>query len=235
MSLRSGGVSHGPFDSLNLSLDVGDDADAVRFNRSRFAAALGAQPVWMHQVHGVAVVRLQAGADTAPLHKADAAWTTERGLACTVGAADCMPVLLTLKDGSAVAAAHAGWRGLAAGVLQATVRALCTGTGARAQDCLAWLGPCIGPLHFEVQADVLAAFGTSPLDADPLHFAPAPARAGSPRWWANLPALARLQLQDIGVQHITDSGRCTFNDRSDFFSFRRDGVTGRHAAAIWRR
>lgn len=235
MSLRSGGVSRGPFASFNLSPGVGDDADAVQDNRSRFAAALGARPVWMRHVHGTGVVRLQPGAAALPLATADAAWTTERGLACTVGAADCMPVLLSLRDGSAVAAAHAGWRGLAGGVLQATVQALCSGTGAQPQDCLAWMGPCIGPQHFEVQADVLAAFGTSPAQADPQLFAPAPPRDGMARWRANLPALALLRLQAAGVQQVTDAGQCTYSDASRFFSFRRDGVTGRHAAAIWRR
>jgi YfiH family protein len=235
MSLRAGGASREPFDSFNLSPGVGDDAEAVRSNRSRFAEALGARPVWMRHVHGTGVMRLLPGADAAPLATADAAWTTERGLACTVGAADCMPVLLALRDGSAVAAAHAGWRGLAGGVLQATVQALCDGTGARPSDCLAWMGPCIGPRHFEVQADVLAAFGTNAERAASAHFTPHTAADGSARWLANLPALARLRLQAAGVHEIVDSGLCTFSDRSSFFSFRRDGVTGRHAAAIWRR
>ncbi len=234
MSLRGGGVSQSPFDSLNLSLGVGDEPPLVQENRRRFTVALGAQPVWVRQVHGTDVVRLHAGAGTAPLAAADAVWTTERGLACTVGAADCMPVLLALRDGSAVAAAHAGWRGLAAGVLPAAVQAVCAETGARPQDFLAWLGPCLGPKHFEVQADVLAAFGADLGNADPLHFKPAPTRDGLPRWHANLPALARLQLQRAGVQDITDDGRCTFSDPSNFFSFRRDRITGRHAAAIWR-
>jgi YfiH family protein len=234
MSLRAGGVSAAPFDSLNLSPGVGDDATAVRSNRERFAAALGATPVWMRHVHGVQVVRLQAGGDLAPLPTADAAWTTERGLACTVGAADCMPVLLALRDGSAVAAAHAGWRGLAGGVLQATVRALCAGTGAQPQDCLAWLGPCIGRRHFEVRDDVLAAFGALAGGADSPCFVPSRAADGSARWLADLPALARRRLAQAGVRDITDAGLCTYSNASSFFSFRRDGITGRHAACIWR-
>ena len=252
MSLRAGGVSAAPFDSLNLSPGVGDDALAVRSNRERFAAALGAAPVWMRQVHGVQVLRLLAGAGLAALPTADAAWTTERGLACTVGAADCMPVLFALRDGSAVAAAHAGWRGLAGGVLQATVQALCGGTGAQPQDCLAWMGPCIGPRHFEVGEDVLAAFGVAadgsdrfdrsdrsdrsdgPDESDSRCFVPSQASDGSRRWLANLPALARRRLWQAGVRDISDTGRCTYSDPSSFFSFRRDGVTGRHAACIWR-
>jgi polyphenol oxidase len=240
MSLREGGVSQGPFGSFNLSLGVGDEPEAVRSNRQRFAQAIGARPLWMRQVHGTAVLRLRAntaedaGAAGEPRATADAAWTTERGLACTVGAADCMPVLLALRDGSAVAAAHAGWRGLAGGVLQATVQALCAGTGARPSDCLAWMGPCLGPLRFEVQADVLAAFGAHPPHADALLFAPAPARDGLARWHVNLPALARRVLNAAGVQQVHDAQQCTFSDASRFFSYRRDGITGRHAAAIWR-
>lgn len=239
MSLRAGGVSAAPFNSLNLSLGVGDGAEAVRHNRSRFAAALGAQPVWMRQVHGTQVLRLVAGILQAPLPTADAAWTTERGLVCTVGAADCMPVFLALRDGSAVAAAHAGWRGLAGGVLQAALQALCTGTGAKPQDCQAWMGPCIGPKHFEVRADVLTAFGANTQDADERFFRPCDspnsAADGHPRWWANLPALAHQQLQFAGVTTISGAARCTYSEPSDFFSYRRDAITGRHAAAIWRR
>ena len=191
----------------------------------------------MRQVHGVQVLRLLVGAGLAALPTADAAWTTERGLACTVGAADCMPVLFALRDGSAVAAAHAGWRGLAGGVLQATVQALCGGAGAQPQDCLAWMGPCIGPRHFEVGEDVLAAFGVAADGSDGSDsscFVPSQASDGSRRWLANLPALARRRLWQAGVRDITDAGRCTYSDPSSFFSFRRDGVTGRHAACIWR-
>ena len=206
----------------------------MRGNRSQWAAALGAQPVWMRHVHGAGVLRLQAGADAAPLATADAAWTSQRGLACTVGAADCMPVLFALRDGSAVAAAHAGWRGLAAGVLQATLQAVCEGTGARPQDCRVWLGPCIGPAHFEVRGDVLAAFGASPEQTDTRYFVPHRAADGSARWLANLPALAQQRLLSAGVTEVFASGLCTYNDASNFFSFRRDGTTGRHAASIWR-
>ena len=236
MSLRAGGVSMPPFDSLNLSPGVGDDAQAVRHNRSLFASALGARPVWMRQVHGSSVLQLQAGAEAgagaAPLATADAAWTSQRGLACTVGAADCLPVLFALQNGSAVAAAHAGWRGLAAGVLQATLQALCAGMSAQPQDCTVWLGPCIGPQHFEVGADVLLAFGASPACPEPRFFTPRVAADGSARWLANLPALALQQLRSAGVTNVVDAGQCTFSDPSNFFSYRRDGITGRHAAAI---
>ena len=238
MSLRGrggdGGASAAPWDSLNLSHGVGDDRKAVERNRARFTAALGAPSVWMRQVHGTDVLRLTQDHLNGPTRTADAAWTTEPGIACTVGAADCMPVLFALRDGSAVAAAHAGWRGLAAGVLEATVQAVCRGTGADAGDLLAWMGPCIGPRQFEVGADVLAAFGATPEAADPARFVARARPDGDLRWLANLPQLARERLQAAGVTGITDAAACTVEDASRFFSFRRDGITGRMAAAIWR-
>ena len=259
MSLRGGGVSAAPFDSFNLSLGVGDEARAVQENRRRWQQALGVPSVWLRQVHGAQVLRLTAehlhvpATDTATdgatdaatdgaapsrlvqeLPTADAAWTTERGLACQVGAADCMPVFFALRDGSAVAAAHAGWRGLAAGVLEATVHALCQGTGARSADLQAWLGPHIGPRQFEVGADVLAAFGHAPDSADTDRFVYRARADGSPAWLANLARLARDRLMSVGVARISQEGGCTVEDPSRFFSFRRDRITGRMAAAIWR-
>ena len=234
LALRGGGTSAAPFDSLNLSFGVGDTREAVLQNRARFTAALGAAPVWMRQVHGADVVRLGADALEAPMPTADAAWTSEPGIACAVGAADCLPVLFTLPDGSAVGAAHAGWRGLAAGVLEATVQAMTAGSGAASGDLLAWLGPRIGPRQFEVGADVLAAFGADPAAADHPRFVLRPRPDGEMRWLADLAGLARDRLQAAGVTAITDCGLCTVEDPSRFFSFRRDRVTGRMAAAIWR-
>ncbi len=261
MSTRAGGVSRPPFDSLNVGAAVGDDAAAVAENRRRFAAAIGARPVWLRQVHGTRVVRvgaadaepgaalplqadadptrvppLQADAESTPVPplQADAAWTDEPGIACTVQVADCLPVLLCTADGRAVAAAHAGWRGLAAGVLEAAVRALCEGAGCAPAQLHAWLGPCIGPLHFEVGADVLQGFGLESLPADAPCFRYAPRADGSARWRADLPALARARLQRAGVRSIAGGVGCTVSEASAFFSFRRDGVTGRLAAAVWR-
>jgi YfiH family protein len=239
MSQRAGGVSRGAHAWLNLGVAVGDEPAAVAENRARFAAALGAQPVWLRQVHGVNVLRLHAGTDTSPPEGADAACTTEVGVACTVQVADCLPVLFTLRDGSAVAAAHAGWRGLAAGVLEATVQALCAlappNRPAGPADVLAWLGPCIGPRAFEVGAEVLQAFGQDPAAPDATRFVYRPRPDGAPRWLAHLPLLARERLRAAGVQAITDGTACTVEDASSFFSFRREGVTGRMAAAVWRR
>ena len=216
---------------MNLGAGVADDAAAVAENRSRWASALGARPVWLNQVHGSQVVRIgpdDVGREPAT---ADAAWTDQPGLACTVLVADCLPVLFASTDGRAVAAAHAGWRGLAGGVLEATLAAMHDGAGVDPASIVAWLGPCIGPRAFEVGADVLQAFGA--LDrADP-RFVFRPRADGSPRWLADLQALARARLADSGVQRVHASGLCTVQDASRFFSFRRDGRTGRMAASVW--
>jgi polyphenol oxidase len=211
---------------------VGDEAAAVAQNRARFEAAVPARVAWPWLEHGVAVVRLGANEPRHAARPADGCWTTEAGVACTVTAADCMPVLFALRDGRAVGAAHAGWRGLAGGVLEATVGAMCAGTGTTPADVQAWLGPCIGPRQFEVGADVLSAFGQHPDRPDPDRFVPL--ASDTPRWLANLPCLALDRLQAAGVGLVVDSALCTVENPSRFFSFRRDRVTGRMAAAIWR-
>jgi YfiH family protein len=234
MSTREGGVSVAPWHSLNLGVAVGDDPQAVASNRARFEAALGARPVWLRQVHGVRVLCLASDTPAHPPEPADAAWTTEAGIACAVQVADCLPVLLAARDGRVVAAAHAGWRGLAAGVLDTTVAALHKGAGVAPADLLAWLGPCIGPTAFEVGSDVLLAFGRPAAPCDQPAFRWAPRPDGSPRWRADLAQLARERLQALGIEAVASHGGCTVSDVSCFFSFRRDGVTGRMAAAIWR-
>jgi polyphenol oxidase len=233
MSTRRGGVSAAPWDSLNLGIAVGDDRTAVAENRRRFAALCGARPVWLRQVHGHDVVRVSSVmADAEPV-TADAAWTDEPNVACAIQVADCMPVLLAAPEGRAVAAAHAGWRGLAGGVLEATIDALCAAAACAPADVDVWLGPCIGPRQFEVGAEVLQAFGQSPLQPDTGCFVEQAAGQGSPRWLANLPQLARRRLDSAGVRRIAGGEGCTVEQRSDFFSYRRDGVTGRMAAAVW--
>jgi len=239
MSTREGGVSSAPWQSLNLGVAVGDDAVAVAENRARFAAALGARPVWLRQVHGVNVLRLRAHqteGTNRPEEPADAAWTDEPGIACTVQVADCLPVLFAARNGRAVAAAHAGWRGLSAGVLEATLRALQKGADVAPRDIVAWLGPCIGPRRFEVGADVVQAFTrrlTPLLDAD--SFVPRNRAEGSERWLANLQHLAQRRLIDAGVDAVSVLAACTVEESSRFFSFRRDSITGRMAAAIFLR
>ena len=235
MSTRAGGVSRAPWDSLNLGVAVGDDPAAVAENRRRFVAATGARPLWLQQVHGHHVVKAggAALADAEP-PQADAAWTDEPGVACVVQVADCLPVLLAAPEGKAVAASHAGWRGLAGGVVEAALSALCEAAACAPQEVAAWLGPCIGPRRFEVGADVLRAFGESPQGADPQRFVSgAAAGDGVPRWFANLPQLARERLQRAGVRHVSGGSWCTVEDRTTFFSYRRDGITGRLAAAVW--
>jgi YfiH family protein len=228
MSTRQGGESAAPFDSFNLGAHVGDHPLAVQRNRQRFSAALGATPVWLRQVHGAQVIDAcdAAAADQA----ADAAFSTTAGVACAVLVADCMPVLFALRNGGAVAAAHAGWRGLAAGVLENTVAALCGAARAAPQDVMAWMGPCIGPQNFEVGDEVRAAFGGRDAPCFVAH-----RRAdGTAAWLADLPALARARLQRAGVAQVYGGHWCTVEQRSDFFSFRRDRITGRMAAAIVR-
>ncbi len=228
MSTRAGGASCGPWAALNLGAAVGDAPAAVQENRRRFEAALGVPAVYLRQVHGAEVLRLWASAP-APTQAADAAITTDTGIACTVLVADCLPVLFAAPAGRGVGAAHAGWRGLASGVLEATVAALCEAAACAPGDLLAWLGPCIGPRQFEVGADVLEAF------AGGAHFVPRPRPDGAMRWLADLPRLARDRLRAVGIDQVSGGGWCTVEDASRFFSFRRDGVSGRMAAAVWLR
>jgi purine-nucleoside/S-methyl-5'-thioadenosine phosphorylase / adenosine deaminase len=236
MTTRSGGVSAGPYASMNVGTAVGDDPAAVTTNRARLADAAGAAPVFLRQVHGNRVVRI--GADDAragaPVHDADAAVTTDAGVACVVQAADCLAVLLAAPGGRAVGAAHAGWRGLAAGVVDAAVAAVSTAAHCSPGELRAWLGPCIGADAFEVGADVLVAFGVDPERAG----ADAPAwrrfvAKGGGKWLADLAGLTRDRLAAAGVERVDGGGWCTVNDAARFFSYRRDGTTGRMAAAIW--
>ena len=233
MTTRLGGVSAWPWHSLNLGRSSGDAASAVATNRQRVAEATGATHVYMSQVHGDRVLKVDAAAVDGS-QTADAAWTDQPGFACTVMVADCLPVLLAAPQGKAVGAAHAGWRGLAAGVVERTIDAMCNGAACEPRDLVAWLGPCIGPDAFEVGADVLEAFGVA---AAPTHsstrFRYQPRADGQHRWRADLAGLARDRLQSIGVSRVSGGTWCTVTDRSRFFSFRRDGVTGRMAASVW--
>lgn len=220
---RPGGVSVGAYASLNLAAHVGDEPAHVERNRRslRAAAGLPAEPLWLEQVHGTAVAR-HGAADAVP--RADAAVSFEPNEVCAVMTADCLPVVLTDRAGSCVAVAHAGWRGLQAGVLEATVTAL----AARPEDLLAWLGPAIGPAAFEVGAEVRAAF-IGRWSASEAHFE-LNARG---RYQADLYALARLALEGAGVTAVHGGGWCTASAPETFFSFRRDGVTGRMATLAW--
>jgi len=232
-TLRTGGVSAPPHRSLNVGTHVGDSPEAVRENRRRIAVRLSlpAEPAWLQQVHGTQVADVddprtrETSSDQGTIGPvADAAVTRCYDRVCVIQVADCMPVLFAVRDGSAVGAAHAGWRGLASGVLEATVRHL----GAHPSQLIAWLGPAIGPSDFEVGPDVLAAFTDTDADAS---FAFVPNARG--RWQCDLYALARRKLNAIGLTAVYGGGWCTFADAERFFSYRRDGQCGRMAALIW--
>ena len=245
-TLRVGGVSKAPYDSLNVGAHVGDVAVAVEENRRRVRERLGlpAEPVWLQQVHGVEVADLDVagaglGADAGRLSsdaevavspasgfaRADGAVTRVRGRVCVIQVADCMPVLFAARDGSAVGAAHAGWRGLAGGVLEETVRHL----GVPAAQLVAWLGPTISQQHFEVGDEVRAAF----VSHDPGAASAFETNARG-RWQCDLYSLARQRLEALGVRDVSGGGWCTYADAARFFSYRRDGQCGRMAALIWR-
>ncbi|OWY40311.1 hypothetical protein CEK28_06215 [Xenophilus sp. AP218F] len=222
IATRAGGVSQPPYASLNLGLHVGDAPQDVAANRALLRERLPAEPAWLNQVHGVAVVDAASVGDAPP--DADASFARAPGAVCAAMTADCLPVLLCDEDGSVVAAAHAGWRGLCDGVIEATVAAM----GAEPRRLLAWLGPAIGPDAFEVGPEVRAAF----MARDP-----AAAAAFSPiddgKYLADIYLLARQRLAAQGVERVYGGDFCTVIDRARFFSYRRDGVTGRMASLIW--
>jgi polyphenol oxidase len=222
---RSGGTSTGPYATLNLGEACGDDPTAVAENRRRVVSFLPSSPVWLRQVHGSDVATLDAtavGAARASAPIADAAVTRERGVVLVVTIADCLPVLLADRSGRAIGIAHAGWRGLARGVLENAVAAM----GVAPDDIVAWFGPAIGSRAFEVGEDVVDAFA----DAD------VSARFDVKRqgkWTADLCGIARTKLERCGLRSIHGGSFCTFEDPARFFSYRRDRETGRMAALIW--
>lgn len=220
---RHGGVSKAPYASFNLGQHVGDDPLAVLENRRRLVARLGLtrEPAWLQQVHGCGV----AAAETVDLPaEADAAVTRTPGVACVVMTADCLPVLFCDRDGRVVAAAHAGWRGLVGGVLEATLARMAVEPAA----VLAWLGPAIGPAAFEVGPEVRAAFVAADTGAGACFVA-----ASGDRLHADLYALARRRLARVGVTQVFGGGRCTYSETDTFYSYRRSPLTGRQATLIW--
>ncbi len=222
-TLRGGGCSPAPWDSLNLGDHVGDDPACVAANRARLRGLLPADPVWLQQVHGTTAVDI---ANTTKSVQADAAFCREPGRVCAVMTADCLPVLFCDRAGSVVAAAHAGWRGLLGGVLEATINAM----QVPGEEILVWLGPAIGPHRFEVGQEVKEAFV-----AVESHAAKAFRQLGDGQWLADLYLLARQRLNSVGITAIYGEVLCTFSDEKRFFSYRRDGVTGRMASLIWLR
>jgi polyphenol oxidase len=231
VTTRHGGASLGPFASLDLGSSANasmgaDDASAVAENRRRLAAHLPEMPRWLAQVHGNRVVELRRDDASGETPRADAAVTRAPEVVLGVLTADCLPVFFAAADGSAVGVAHAGWRGLAAGVLENTIDAM----GVAPTALCAWLGPAIGPAAFEVGADVYEAF-VGPDEGAVAHFRV----TGPAKWHADLYGLARRRLSRAGVASIAGGGFCTYNDAERFYSYRRDRVTGRMAAVIFRR
>jgi YfiH family protein len=221
VTTRLGGVSGGPYASFNLSYRVGDDEAAVHENRRRLRTWLPAEPRWLRQVHGAVVV--EADGVTAPVD-ADAAVTCNPGVVCAISVADCIPVLFCNRAGTVAGAAHAGWRGLAGGVLENTVAAL----GCAPADLMAWLGPGIGPTAFEVGADVVDAFVARD-DGAGVAFRP----HAEGKWLCDLFLLARRRLAALGISAVSGGDRCTYREPGQFFSYRRDRATGRMAALLW--
>ncbi|MGZ8200946.1 MAG: peptidoglycan editing factor PgeF [Methylosarcina sp.] len=222
VTLRTGGVSEGPYESLNMALHVGDDSERVRQNRQivNILLKLPSEPIWLEQVHGNRVVRARHDL-SAP--QFDASFTEEAGMVCAVMTADCLPLLMCAADGSQVAAVHAGWRGFLAGVIGNTVAAF----GER--EVMAWLGPAIGPECFEVGSEVRDAFLLKSKSST------AAFKAGkNGKWLANIYQLARNELAEFGITRVYGGNFCTVTEADRFFSYRRESVTGRMATLIWR-
>ncbi|MFA5826166.1 MAG: peptidoglycan editing factor PgeF [Gallionellaceae bacterium] len=218
---RCGGVSVAPYDSFNLGDHVGDATQAVARNRHLLAALMPSEPVWLQQVHGTVV----ADADNAAcLIQADASVARHRGSVCVVMTADCLPILLCDEDGTVVGAAHAGWKGLAASVIETTVQAM----GVAPHKLMAWFGPAISQRAFEVGEEVRAEFIAHHAQAAEAFL---PGVGG--KWLADIYLLARQRLNALGVSRIYGGEHCTYNDPASFFSYRRDGVTGRMGSFIW--
>ena len=221
VTTRAGGVSVGPYASMNLGAHVGDDPAAVAENRAILGRATACAPLWLTQVHGTAVA---VCGEVGQGSEADAAVSRLPGLACAMMTADCLPVLLCNRAGTVVGAAHAGWRGLCDGVIEAAVAAM----GVPGAEILAWLGPAIGPAAFEVGGEVRQAF----VSRDPAAEVAFTVRENG-KWLADLYLLARLRLRVVGVTSISGGDLCTVAEPGRFFSYRRDGVTGRMASLVW--
>lgn len=230
-TLRSGGISVGSFHGLNLADHVGDNPALVAANRTRLAETLQlpTTPFWLSQVHGVSVaeVKIANSANNADHRcvEADASLSFQTGCVCAVLTADCLPLLLCDRDGTRVAAIHAGWRGLAAGVIESTVRALAVPL----EDLLVWMGPAIGPEAFTVGADVRSAFVAHDAAAQQAF-----QDCGNDHYQADIYCLARLRLHKIGIEAIYGGHWCSFSQADMFYSYRRETVTGRMASLIWR-
>ncbi len=222
VTLRTGGVSQGAYKSLNPALHVNDESKNIFQNRQKIKQMLKlpAEPVWLQQIHSNRVIKAE---NNKPLTQADASYTDQAGIVCTVMTADCLPVLLSSVDGSEIAAIHAGWRGLLAGIISNTLAQF------KSSQVLAWLGPAIGPKCFEVGKEVEQAFNNKSSQ-----FNPAFESKNNDKFLANIYQLASIELSMRGVTKIYGGNFCTVSDNQRFFSYRRDGETGRMATLIWR-
>ena len=235
---RQGGFSQAPYDQFNLGAFAGEDLQIVQKNRALLNALLPQAPFWIKQVHGTHVVLAQGVHEGIgdSIIEADASVTTHPQTVLSILAADCMPVLLTNRSGTAVAAAHAGWRGLCAGVLENTVVKLLKESASTASDLLAWIGPSISGAHYEVGAEVRTAFIESTAQfhyhLDDACFVPSHS-SGPDKYWADLPRIAKSRLQALGINAVYGGDLCTFNDPDRFYSYRRETPTGRFASLIW--
>ena len=217
---RVGGFSIAPYDSLNLGSHVQDDALAVAKNRQLLSNYLPSVPVWLNQVHGVDVIN---AAKSTSIQNADASFSKNKNVVCVTMTADCLPVLLCNKQGTMVAAIHAGWRSLCDGVIEATIKAM----GIEPDDLMAWLGPAIGPDAFEVGGEVREAFIARDTQAEQAFI------AFGDKWLGDLYLIAKQRLNKQGIVSIYGGSECTYSNPSQYFSFRRDGITGRMATLIW--
>lgn len=234
---RLGGVSVAPYDSLNLGAHVGDSDECVNKNRAHIHQYLNlpSAPVWLNQTHSCNVVELPLSTQSSKkVLSADAAFTHKTGVVCAVMTADCLPILLVNRQKTIVAAVHAGWRGLADGIVEETVTNMTATPEVEANDLYAWIGPAIGPQAFEVGAEVKSHFEQQYGNQLSSCFVPSPNTSDlSAKYLADLPKMAKRVLQLAGVQGVTLSNLCTYQDAKKFFSFRRDGQTGRMASFIW--
>jgi len=233
VTTRDGGISLPPFSSLNLGDHVGDDPRTVQANRTILRVQLPSDPIWLKQVHGTFVsTPMNRRLLSEHVIEADAAVTNQANEVLVVMTADCLPILFSNQMGDVVGVAHAGWRGLCAGVLENTVtEMLKLGTGMSANKLMAWMGPAIGPAAFEVGEDVYAAFLNAGIAFPANAFVAIPGRPG--KFFANLYTLAQSRLSALGLEQIYGGNFCTVTDQKRFFSHRRDGNSGRFASFIW--
>ncbi len=233
ITTRAGGYSQPPYNSFNLAMHVGDEPQSVQKNRDILRQVLPAEPVWLNQIHSNRLV--DAGQTTTPVD-ADGSFTKDKNTVSLVMTADCLPALICNRQGNAVAAVHAGWRGLLEGIVEQGVKQILAVSQCQPQDIMVWLGPAIGADYFEVGEDVRQLFLQRESGSDPIDLCFSPlmiAESGENKYLADIYQLARLRLSAIGVDNVSGGHYCTYSEADKFYSYRRDAVTGRMASMIW--